>query len=109
WLVGADALLLPTQYDPAANATMEAMACAIPPVTTFFDGNKELVPDEHLIIDEPLNVEQCATALEYAWSNQRRLGEECRRVVAQWPVSRNGEAMESIYQELVNGKELVNG
>ena len=113
WIVGADALLLPTRYDPAANATLEAMACAIPPVTTLFDGNNELVPDEHLIVNEPGNVKQCAAALAYGWANKDRLGAECRKVAAQWPVSRNGEAMESIYLQLVDGpsvnEELMNG
>ncbi len=44
-LAAADALVLPTLYDPCANATLEALAAGLPVVTTPADGASELVVD----------------------------------------------------------------
>lgn len=102
WLPGADALLLPTRYDPAANATGEALACGVPPVTSGRDGNAEIVPDRGLVVDDPADVEGFAAALRYAWRTDgwtRR----CRTAAEAWPVSRMGQAVVSIYRELLHG------
>ena len=40
---GADALLLPTRYDPCALTTLEALACGVPPITTARNGAAELL------------------------------------------------------------------
>lgn len=37
----ADALLLPTRYDPFANVTLEALACGCPVLTTPFNGGAD--------------------------------------------------------------------
>ncbi|HVR76501.1 MAG TPA: glycosyltransferase family 4 protein [Planctomycetota bacterium] len=42
-LAGADALLLPTHYDPCSLATLEAVACGTPVVTTRQNGASEIV------------------------------------------------------------------
>ena len=41
----ADFFVLPTQYDPCSNACMEAMACALPVVTTLANGASEFITD----------------------------------------------------------------
>jgi UDP-glucose:(heptosyl)LPS alpha-1,3-glucosyltransferase len=101
WLPGADATLLPTLYDPAANSTLEALACGIPPVTSSRDGNAEITPDPRLVVADPRDVEGFAAALRYAWDAGSALG--CRSVAEAWPVSRNGEAMEAVLMECVDG------
>ncbi len=101
WLAGADALLHPTRYDSAANAILEAMACGVAPVTTVRDGAAEIVPDPRLIVEDPEEVRTVAAALRYAWDTVP--GAELRGAAEAWPVSRNGEAMEHTYQELVHG------
>lgn len=98
---GADATLLPTHYDPAANTTLEALSCGVPPVTTARDGNAEISPDPRLVVQDPRDVRGLADALRYAW--EADLGERCRAVAGAWPVSRNGAAMTSIYRELTHG------
>ncbi|MBI3620918.1 MAG: glycosyltransferase [Nitrospirae bacterium] len=45
YYVGADILVLPTQYDPFANVCLEAMACGLPVVTTQINGASELIQD----------------------------------------------------------------
>ncbi len=39
----ADAFVLPTQYDPCSNACLEAMACALPVITTDTNGASEFI------------------------------------------------------------------
>jgi len=102
WLPGADATVLPTRYDAAANTTLEALACGVPPVTSGRDGNAEVVPDPGLVVDDPADVAGFAAALSHAWSTPG-LGPGCRRAAEAWPVSRNGEALEALYWELVDG------
>jgi len=43
WYGAADAFVLPTLYDPAPESTLEAMACALPVVTSTMSGAAELV------------------------------------------------------------------
>lgn len=46
WCYGAaDIFVLPTVYDPMSNATLEAMACGLPVVTTDANGTSELIED----------------------------------------------------------------
>ena len=79
-LAGARALLLPTAYDPSANAVLEAMAAGVPPVTTRWDGAAELLPEPWLAVHQrsPAAV---AAALERA-VQAPGLGEACRHVAA---------------------------
>lgn len=106
-LCGADATLLPTRYDSAANTTLEAMATGVPPVTSSMDGNAELVPDPRLVVKDPLDVSGFGKALRFAWSVPEGLGLACQRVADDWPVSRNGSQMERVYQELMDGVEAT--
>jgi UDP-glucose:(heptosyl)LPS alpha-1,3-glucosyltransferase len=101
-LAAADVSILPTLYDSAANTTLEAMACGVTPVTSIWDGNAEIHPDPQCVIDDPRAVTQVSDALTYALNNMH-LGEACRAAAECWPVSRNGKAMESIYQRVVYG------
>lgn len=43
-LQAADAMILPTRYDPFANACLEALACGIPALTTADNGAAEVLP-----------------------------------------------------------------
>lgn len=101
WLPGADATILPTRYDPAANTTLEAMAAGVPPVVSGRDGNAEIVPDRSLVVADPSDVDGFAQALAYAW--EASLGDACRQVATRWPISRNGCSMERIFRELGHG------
>lgn len=101
-LPGADALLHPTLYDPAANVVLEAMAHGVPPVTSARDGAAELVPDRSLVVADALDVQGFARALRYAWGDapdRARLRTEALR----WPVPRMTEAIERILEECADG------
>jgi UDP-glucose:(heptosyl)LPS alpha-1,3-glucosyltransferase len=51
-LQAADVMLLPTRYDPFANACLEAMACGTPAVTTSANGAAEALPEPWMVADE---------------------------------------------------------
>lgn len=66
----ADIFILPTIYDPFANAALEALACGLPVITTRSNGFHEVI--EHLIhgsiIDKPNDVADLCKAIE-TWSD----------------------------------------
>lgn len=72
-LAAADALLLPTIYDPCSNACLEALVHGVPVVTTTGNGASELV-DEGIsgyVVDEPADSEALAHACQKALALRR--------------------------------------
>jgi UDP-glucose:(heptosyl)LPS alpha-1,3-glucosyltransferase len=53
FLQAADAMILPTRYDPFANACLEAMACGVPVLTTPTNGASEVLPESWMICSTP--------------------------------------------------------
>ena len=104
FLPAADATLLPTIYDAAANTTLEALACGTPPITSGRDGNSEVVPVSDLVVRDPTDADGFAHALAFAWNNPE-LGDVCRSEALCWPISRNAETMERTYLEFVDARE----
>lgn len=78
-LSSAQAMILPTLYDPSSNACLEALACGVPVVTTQFNGAAEIIPHSWMIVSDPADAEGCAGVLERVLSSPT-LGEECREV-----------------------------
>ena len=102
WLAAADASVLPTRYDPAANTTLESLACGVPVVTTQRDGNHEVVPDAAWVVADPSDVPAVSRALHAAWLGGAE--QSCREAAVCWPVSRNGREMEQIYGQWIDGE-----
>jgi UDP-glucose:(heptosyl)LPS alpha-1,3-glucosyltransferase len=98
WLPGADATLLPTRYDAAANTTFEALACGVPAVTSGRDGAAEIVPDPALVVPDPADIDGFARALKHAWDAPDPAS--YRAAASEWTIERNGEAMLEIYGQL---------
>ena len=78
-LASAQAMILPTRYDPSSNACLEAMACGVPVVTTKYNCVAEILPHTWMIVSEPEDAEGCAEVLQRVLSFPT-LGEECRAV-----------------------------
>jgi UDP-glucose:(heptosyl)LPS alpha-1,3-glucosyltransferase len=80
----ADVFCLPTFADPCAIATIEAMACGLPVITSRYNGAHELI--EHgvsgLILQEPENAAELAGALQgtFAAPARVRLGSAAAEV-----------------------------
>ncbi len=86
-LVGARALLLPTRYDPSANATLEAMACGVPPVCSAMDGAAELAPEPWMVVADPHDDEALAMTLQRTLDCPD-LPDRVRAVAEDWPQAR---------------------
>lgn len=87
-LQGADVMVLPTRYDPFANACLEAMACGLPVLTTSSNGAAEVLPEPWLVCD---GVD--ATRIGFARladpATRVAVGAACRIVAESLPRERN--------------------
>lgn len=83
-LPAARALVLPTRYDPSANACLEALACGVPVVTSAANGAAEVLPEPWMTVRDPEDVQGFADALEQALRTSG-LGEACTEVARTWP------------------------
>lgn len=81
-------MVLPTRYDPFANACLEAMACGIPVLTTSSNGAAEVLPEPWLVCD---GVDATRAGLDRLADPTVRaaLGERCRAVAETLPPERN--------------------
>ena len=69
----ADVFILPTIYDPFSNASLEAMACGLPVITTRANGFSEIMEDRihGSIVDLASDVDGLANAID-DWSDATR-------------------------------------
>lgn len=87
----ADALILPTLYDPFSNACLEGLAAGLPVITTTANGFSEIItPGVHGSVVEPGNVAGLATALKY-WASHHSedISEQCRKLAQSCSIERN--------------------
>jgi UDP-glucose:(heptosyl)LPS alpha-1,3-glucosyltransferase len=89
---GADLFVLPTLYDPFANACLEAMACGLPVLTTEANGAAELIQDgvNGRVVADALDIEPLADALHSLLPQERRrvMGETAAKIAGEYPLSR---------------------
>ncbi|SRR5581483_1587552 len=71
----ADIFILPTIYDPFSNASLEALACGLPVITTRANGFSEIMEDRihGSIVDLPEDINGLANAIE-DWCDPTRRG-----------------------------------
>lgn len=69
----ADIFILPTIYDPFSNASLEALACGLPVITTRANGFSEVMEDRihGSIVDLPEDIDALANAVD-DWSDETR-------------------------------------
>ncbi len=74
YYAACDLFVLPTLYDPFSNATLEAMACGKPVVTSRFNGASEVVKKEEMgsLIEEPKDPDEIARKIEEALLNHKK-------------------------------------
>lgn len=105
---GADLLVLPTAYDPAANVTLEALAAGLPSVTTRMNGASELLDEGRLgaVLETPVIPEELSAAV-VRWL-ERGLDEalvaELRARAEPFSFEANARAMLDVYARL--GQDL---
>jgi UDP-glucose:(heptosyl)LPS alpha-1,3-glucosyltransferase len=92
YYAGADLFVLPTRYDPFANACLEAMACGLPVLTTEANGMAELLQDDvnGCVLPAGLNVKALANALQQALPREKRraMAEAAYQTACEYPLSR---------------------
>lgn len=82
-LRAADVMVLPTRYDPFANACLEALASGVPALTTPANGAAEVLP-------EPWMVCRDVSELRAAWLRVTpELGHRCREVAEGFTLDRS--------------------
>jgi UDP-glucose:(heptosyl)LPS alpha-1,3-glucosyltransferase len=102
---GADLFVLPTLYDPFANACLEAMACGLPVLTTTANGAAELLQDgvNGCVLGDTPSAETLADALQHLLSRERRqaMGGAARRTADEYPLSRALVRTLQVYEGVV--------
>ena len=100
----ADALVLPSFYDPFGLVVLEAAACGLPVVTSRSTGASELLSDglDGYVLDDPADDRQWAGCLERLLDAvlRRRMGEAARRLALQHTLDRNCDVLLAICREM---------
>ncbi|HLB34800.1 MAG: hypothetical protein A3F67_05925 [Verrucomicrobia bacterium RIFCSPHIGHO2_12_FULL_41_10] len=108
----ADLFILPTRYDPFANATLEALAAGVPVITSATNGCSEIMISEThgSIVNDPNNVEGFAAALR-TWyerlqnkDHAREARHMCTHLGTEWSVEKNLQATLKVIHQVLEEK-----
>jgi UDP-glucose:(heptosyl)LPS alpha-1,3-glucosyltransferase len=100
-------LVHPTFYDACSLTTMEAMASALPVITTRWNGASALIsPDEGYVLEDPYDVSGLSSAIKALFDEERRdyMGKNARLKLKTYTIERNADEMEKIFFEVCNGR-----
>lgn len=97
-LPGADVFVLPTRYDPFANACLEAMSCGLPALTTSANGVAEVLPEPWMVADDVARLRAGLDRLLDA-DERARVAERCREVAARLTPERSYARALELLQE----------
>ncbi len=108
---GADFLVHPTFYDPCSLVVLEALACGLPVITSRYNGASELLTpsDAGIVVDDPHNHQQLATAL-IAMLNPERRGLAtwaARQAAARWTFEDHYQRLVELFGELVRTRRAA--
>ena len=96
-----DVLVLPTRYDPFANATLEALAAGVPVVTSARNGAAAILPEPWMVVADPDDDRGFAAALERALhSDGSALRAACRRRAEDYPAERMFTSLRAVLEEV---------
>lgn len=101
----ADALLLPTLYDPFPNVVLEAAACGLPVITSRQCGAAEILAEgETGFVHDALDVDGLAQSLQLlAHSDRARsMGEAARALAERFSLERMATDMVNLYRRLLS-------
>lgn len=101
----ADALILPTLYDPFPNVCVEALACGLPLLTSHGCGAAEWVQEgENGWVRDALDAPGYSEAIGQ-WLTGRAAGKDytsaARRTAEPWTLERMAQELNALYRELL--------
>ncbi|MCK6439558.1 MAG: glycosyltransferase [Planctomycetes bacterium] len=101
----ANIFLLPTLYDPAANAVGEALACGTPVVTTASNGASELIKNgaNGFVVADRDDAQACAAAVTQLLATERV--QRSRQYVAMVHPSPSWEEHAVFWEEILTRRE----
>lgn len=99
----ADALVLPTLYDPFPNVALEAMASGLPVITSFKSGAAELIENgRNGFVCDALDVPALAAHMKAITpESAKTLGAQARATVENMDLAHMSEAMIRLYNSLL--------
>jgi len=108
YLAAADALLIPSYFEPFGNAFLEAMASGLPVVLTRTCGASEIIThgQEGFLADTAYDQQALAEAVHALLDPElrQRMGTAARAAAEAHPWSRSVEATVAVYREILAEK-----
>jgi UDP-glucose:(heptosyl)LPS alpha-1,3-glucosyltransferase len=108
---GSDFLVHPTFYDPCSLVVLEALACALPVVTTRVNGASELLhpPQEGYVIKDPHDHDHLACCLWQLLDPARRAAcaQAARRAATQWTFEHHYRQLLAVFTEAAARKHAA--
>jgi UDP-glucose:(heptosyl)LPS alpha-1,3-glucosyltransferase len=99
WYAAADALALPTRYEPFGNVHLEALASGLPVVTSLVAGGAEVVNEGCGAAVAPDDAAGVAAALEkLRGRNPAQLRDAARAAAEPYTFARQVRALEEVYR-----------
>ncbi len=98
----ADALALPTLYDPFPNAALEALACGLPLITSTKSGAAELIREgDNGFVCDALDYPALAQAMHAMLDSQaKKMAVAARATVAKLSLEAMAEQLSALYRTL---------
>ncbi|MCF7729878.1 MAG: glycosyltransferase, partial [Chthoniobacterales bacterium] len=112
----SDLFILPTLYDPFANASLEALVMGLPVITTSANGCSELIEEgvHGSVIQDPNNVQAFYEALSL-WQKKLlsedapQIRDACRKRGASFNMERNLHQTIEVMEEVLAKHSLEEG
>jgi UDP-glucose:(heptosyl)LPS alpha-1,3-glucosyltransferase len=99
----SDFLVHPTFYDPCSLVVLEALACALPVITSRANGASELLHplQEGYVIDDPQDHQRLAWCLWQLMDPQRRsaCSQAARKTAGQWTFEQHYRQLVQVFSE----------